>query len=101
MTDIRIRLTDALQKAAYPSYSGGAPCGTALPLDVAVDVLLSLPGIAIVDSVEYGLLMDVARMYVNAFTEDETMTFPDRLALQRVEDIVAAANAAEGDSNES
>ena len=94
MTDIRTRLADALhgQAATFDECSDFYLRGWA---QRSADVLLSSPSIAIVDRIEYGLLMDVARMYVNAFAEDETMTLPDRLALQRVEGIVAAANTAE------
>lgn len=35
------------------------------------------------------VLLGVARLYVSAFKDDEAMTLPERLMLQRVQDIVA------------
>lgn len=35
------------------------------------------------------VLLPVGRLYVDAFRDDETMSLPERLALQRVEDVVA------------
>ncbi len=41
-----------------------------------------------VDSTEWGALLAVATLYVNAFTEDEMMTLPEKLRLQEVEAIL-------------
>jgi hypothetical protein len=37
---------------------------------------------------EVGQLLAVATLYVDAFTQDETMTLPERLRLQEIEDLL-------------
>jgi hypothetical protein len=42
-----------------------------------------------VDRTELDCLLAVATLYVNAFTEDELMTLPEKMRLQEVEDVLA------------
>ena len=42
-----------------------------------------------VERYELDTLLAVATLYLDAFTPDETMTLPERFALQGVEDVVA------------
>ena len=37
---------------------------------------------------DFDALLAVATLYVNAFTEDERMTLPERMRLQEVEDVL-------------
>lgn len=37
---------------------------------------------------EIGQLLELARMYVAAFSDDEMLTLPERMRLQEIEDIV-------------
>jgi hypothetical protein len=90
MTDLKARLADALEE----QFLHGAPSAEAV-----VNFIMSLPGIALVDRSELDQLLAVARLYVNAFAEDELMTLPERLRLQLIEDIVAAADAAEASND--
>lgn len=90
--DLLARLADALRL-------NGDTCTRANAEHLA-DVLLSLPGIAIVDRADFDQLLAVAQMYVDAFREDELMSLTERMRLQMIEDILAAANAAERNDHE-
>jgi hypothetical protein len=52
-----------------------------------------LPPAPRVSEADLDTLLAVARLYVDAFHPDETMTLPERLALQGVEDVLARLDA--------
>ena len=50
--------------------------------------MTEITGQVTIDRADLDQLLAVATLYIGAFREDETMTLPERMRLQMVEDVV-------------